>query len=875
MKSFDISVRAAIQNLGPLKAFTKLIAENDAMIRGSELDIGRKLVGERTTIHTELANHWAMEQRNRLGYDRPFALAALGGTGRGEMTPYSDTDFALLFDEALEGNSFLLELQKQVLHSDTFEKRYGFRCEALPFSLDDVPDLEGKQLNSFLDMRAVYDPDGLTAVFLDRIRTSYNPFDHFLYVREFWREQWEAASLRSEDFDRFDIKNDGLRIFLAGIWTLAGNTFSHSQKIYESLEDIRDLEAYEFLLRIRAFLHSRRSGKRQPSAGGNHPEDIMTFEDFTSFGEMLGKASELRDRFEFGNEVRARVFAARRRIAIFTRSVIREELKRTRKVGKTSPIVYGLGGLCLNQQIKDFSPKEKSRHALALLHASQRYQTPIDHMELHNAFLDAGEWLQPVPELSTLFYEEKGSLAETFGFLSQVVGAEERLFPGYGKFESSLDGRVMIERQSLRGKLQREKFRALDEFIAPGKQLLENTTSSSRFLEFQSEANVGVEAALLDSDHLAAIKLALKTKRLPLTARDIERRQDESYPLHERFASGFSEIPLDEYYAPFSSEGGFPDETIEIVRFLIENRSAFMRLTLAGINDPQLVTNFARMCGDENRMRALFVFICADQVNWDSETVQPARWFNIRELYAKTLKAFRPGLDASRELAAAGYSSEELAILKDFGQDFFEGTYRRYANRFGPHLLRLAQDPDFNQCKTSILRAGTSIIIGISARDKRGLAATITGLLWQNGVRLRQAHLFSSVHHKLAVDFFHIEPAGETFPENLAGIVENRVNEGLIVEEAVGQTLPLVEGTVSLVEWRPRQYCLKYEGIQDTDGLIYALTFKLFKLLQANIFGLTAYQTRRRVFVSIYLNLPENFSFDEASRLVAENFSES
>ena len=872
MTPLELHVRSTIQELGPLAAFEKLIAANDALIRGDQLDIGRKIVSERTAIYIELARHWAEQQHSQLEYDKPFAVVALGGTGRGEMTPYSDTDFAFLFDGALEGNSFLLELQKQILHTDDFQKKFGFVCEALPFSLDDVPSLEGKQLNSFVDMRPVYDPDGLTQVFLERIRASYNPFDHFLHVREFWQGHWEDASQRSEDFDRFDIKNDGLRVFLAGIWTLAGNEFVHSHTIYEALKDWRDLEAYEFLLRIRTFVHSKRIGKRKPGAGGNHPEDIMTFDDFVSLGDLLGKDASLEAQFEFGNKVRAMLFAARRRIAIFSQSVIRHELKSLREVSKTSPIVYGLGGLHINVDLANYEPTEKSRHAVSLLTASQRYNTSIDPVELQNAFLDAGDWLRLTPELAGIFYEEKGSLASTFEFLSQVVGAEERLFPGYGNFESSLDGRIMEERQSLRGKLQREKIRALEEFIESGRTLLENVTSSSQLPSVNEEVNIPVETALLDSDYLAAIKLALKTKRLPLTERDHLRIHNESYPLHERFASGFSGISLEDYYHPFSVDGGFSERTISIVKFLIANRSAFMRYTLSGLNDEKKVNEFSSLCGDEDHLRALFVFTCADRVKWESESSQPTRWFNIKELYSKALKGFRPGVDSSRELAAAGYAADELAILKDFGQDFYEGMYRRYANRFGPHLLRLAQDLQFNDCKSTLLRAGTSTILGVAARDVQGLAATITGLLWQNGVRLLQAHLFSSSNHKLAIDFFHIEPIGEFFPENMARIIETRVNEGLAVEEAVGVSPPKLEGSVSLVEWRPNQYSLKYEGDEDRDDLIFSLTFGIFKYLNADIFGLTAYKTRRGVFASVYLNLPENLSFEEARQLVENHF---
>jgi hypothetical protein len=98
------------------------------------------------------------------------------------------------------------------------------------------------------------------------------------------------------------------------------------------------------------------------------------------------------------------------------------------------------------------------------------------------------------------------------------------------------------------------------------------------------------------------------------------------------------------------------------------------------------------------------------------------------------------------------------------------------------------------------------------------------------------------------------------------------VNEGLLVDEAVELELPPIEGSVTLVEWRPFQYCLKFQGDRDADGLIYALTFKLYKYLKADIFGLSAYKTRKGVFVSIYLNLPINLGFEEAKELVEYHF---
>jgi len=866
-------VHDEIGRVGPLEAFRRLIAENDLLIRSPEMDNGRAIVRARSAIYTGLVRVWAAEQERALGYNRPFAVVALGGTGRAEMAPYSDNDFAFLFEDALEGNPFLLELQRQAVHSDEFERRHGFACLALPFSLDDVPGLVDKQLNSFLDMRPVHDPQGLAALFRERIRSTFDPFEHFLHVRGFWKDHWEKASGESERLDRFDVKHEGLRVFLAGIWTLAGKRFLHSHEVYQTLEDPRDLEAYNFLLRIRAFVHSRRPATetKRHHGGGNHPEDVLEFDDFTSFGELLGPAADDRARFEFANDVRARLLSARRRVARFAKGVIDRELKDGRAVSPGSPIIYGTGGLSHAGSSQGQTMREKSRAALSLLVASQHYGVPVDPAELQGTFRNAGDWLVRVPELSALFYEQRGSLADSFAFLSQLDGAEERLFLGYARFESSLDGRVMAERKSLRGALERQKIRVLERFVREGRARLAGALPATPSPDPTLGVVVATEAALLDADQLAAVKLALKTKRLPLTPDDQTVRLDQARPLHDRYSTGLSEIPLAEYYEPYLSQCDFSRETLRVAEFLVANRRAFKERAEAGINDAQLVDEFVRLCQGEPLLRSLFVFTCADRAEWESAESEPVRWFNTRELYAKALMRFRPKADPTGTLKAAGYSPEELSILKDFGEDFFGGVYRQYANRFGPQLVRLVEDPGQARPRASILRDGTSTIVGVAARDYRGLAASISGAFWHHQIEVRQAHLFSAMHHGLALDFFHVPPRDRPLTPELTRFIEEAIEGQLYIADSDEERLPQLTGTVSLHEWRPEQYCLRFETAQAANGLIYALTYRVFRHLRGNIFGLTAHADRGRAYVSVYHDLPE-LSLAEAQTIAARFF---
>lgn len=874
LAGLETRLRAALASQPPAEVYRRFIAENDEMIRARDLTTGHRIVRCRSIIHTTLVRHWAEEQQRRMDYGKPFAVVALGGTGREEVTPCSDLDYAFLFDDAIDrSNVFLMELQRQMLHTDEFEQRYGFRFEPFPFNLDDAPRLAEKQLNSFLDLKSVYDPVGLGGRFRELIRATYDPFEHFLHVRGFWIDRWEKAAGEAERVDRFDIKNDGLRLFLAGIWTRAGRDFHHSHEEYARLSNPKDLAAYHFLLRIRCFIHSRKKGRFSRSPNGDHPEDLLTFQDFASFGDLLGPEADEVERFEFANEVRRQMLSARRRVARFARFAIAAELTPGRPVAPQSPIVCRVAGLAHAPLPVGASDVVRSRAALSLLLASQRYRVPIDPAELQSTFGDPGDWLEPVPELSELFYERRGSLAESLAFLSQFDGALERLFPGQERFETSLDARVAQERTWMRGALERRKHVRLEELLKEGQESLARAISTQRFTDLAEGVDAGIEAARLGPDQLAAVRLALKTKRLPLTREDSELRADTRRPLHERFSSGLSERAMEVYYDRLRDQAEFSEESVRLTRFLVANRRAFKTRAEAGLNDQLQVEEFAAQCRDEQWLRALYVFTCADRCEWQSREKEPARWFSTDELYAKTMQYFRPAADPTHHLSTAGFSVEELAILKDFGPDFYGGVYRPHAVTFGSHLLRLANEPDSAPPKASMVRVGTSRIVAVAARDFRGLAACITGELWHQHGSLQQAHLFSAMNHGLALDFFHVAPNDKAAgPELLRGI-ERAIRERRHIADADEPSLPPLEpGRTSLKEWRNGLFLLRHETTRDSGGLVYTLSYKLFRHLQGNIFGLQARTTRDGALVSIYFGLPSGTPIECAQEIVRERF---
>lgn len=892
---YDDEVAQAIEEHGPLAAYRRLIAANDAAWRSPQLDDGRALTRRRTAIHVGMARHWVVTQRAALGYDRPFALVALGGTGRGEMTPCSDTDFALLFTDAVEGNAFLNTLCVQTQRRGLFDATYGFAIRPQYYEPDHVSELEGMQLNSFIDMRAIFDPHDLAETFRRRIRETFDPFEHFLHVSRPWTGPGSAAAAGGcERLDRFDIKMQGLRAFLAGVWTLGGPQFSPSWAVYPSC-DARDLEAYYFLLRIRGVIHLRRGTHREPGIDGAHVEDVLTFEDFQSFGELLGPDADARQRFEFANQVRARLLAARRRVERFARGHIAKKLLRGHRTSPGSAIMQGFGGLRYDAADIPVSLPDRSVAAMNLLAAAQKYGVAIESAELEGLFREAGDWLHMTPQLATLFKDSRGGVASSLEFLAKIDGVLERLFPGFARFEASLDERVLDERTALRSAWMRDKLRAFEECLRAGRRLEREGKSVWNPFRVSLNELVALESAQLDEDERAAVRLALVTKRLPRTDEDKGVQDDENLELHERFSSGFSDIDLKDYYRPYAQSGGFSERTVRLTEFLVEQRRAFKSISSRGRTDATSVDELVSWCGDARKLRALFVFGCVDRLmgvpasavdsrasvegateprkrSWHSQANNSARRFNTRELYIKAFSRFFPdrGTSQAKTFLAAGFGAREREILADFGEDFFSGQYGRHLVDLASHVVRLIEDSKTAPRVERSDNADSSLLV-VVARDFRGLATCILGALYHAGVSLSQAHLFSANRYGLALDFFHPAP-GQEWTGEVTRAVWEAVRDQRYISDADAEALPSLRGTSQLERSTGTEYCLRHYEPEDRPGILYSLTSKVFRYLRASIHGLAANTTPGDTEVMIHLTLPGDLSEEDARRIVAERF---
>jgi hypothetical protein len=107
---------------------------------------------------------------------------------------------------------------------------------------------------------------------------------------------------------------------------------------------------------------------------------------------------------------------------------------------------------------------------------------------------------------------------------------------------------------------------------------------------------------------------------------------------------------------------------------------------------------------------------------------------------------------------------------------------------------------------------------------------------------------------------------------DLPRFIEDAIQRRLYIGESDELNLPRIPGVARLREWRVGLYCLRFETTQDVSGLVYALTYKIFRHLRGNIFGLTAHAARGRGFVSVYHSLPPDLSLDQAQVITANHF---
>ena len=281
------------------------------------------------------------------------------------------------------------------------------------------------------------------------------------------------------------------------------------------------------------------------------------------------------------------------------------------------------------------------------------------------------------------------------------------------------------------------------------------------------------------------------------------------------------------------------------------------------LQDPSLLDFFARTCGNEERLRQLFILTFCDLTSTGPKTMTRWKYELLYELFDRTLKYMRRGPDllaAERAELVEERQQQAAALLKEDSHSAsavvaFTGLPDRYfaeqeADKIANHvrLMRSRKAP----CAVAVTHSerGTFSELVLAADDVPGLLAKVAGVLFANRIDILDAAIYSREpgfplrKQGEALDVFRIrkEPDGAVTEENriedirrdLEEVLLGRVTvESLVAKRSPPSTLyqrakPRVKPTeVNVDNDSSRTFTVVEVFTEDKPGVLYTISHTL------------------------------------------------
>ncbi len=245
---------------------------------------------------------------------------------------------------------------------------------------------------------------------------------------------------------------------------------------------------------------------------------------------------------------------------------------------------------------------------------------------------------------------------------------------------------------------------------------------------------------------------------------------------------------------------GMSDDEVARVEFLIRHHLLMSHLSQRrDLDDPSLIEKFARVVGDEERLRDLYLLTYCDAAMTAPGNLTEWKATLLKELYVRTLAHLRRGESTSlgkrrrRAIEAAG--PEAAALLGTMPDRYFAAsppsmvrTHVTLAQRRGERPVAFAV--------RALPRRGASEL-SLVALDAPGLLAAITGVLLAHRVDIAGAQIHSrppdALAPGLAFDVFTVrDRAGRAIPaadprwprveEDLIQLLEGKASAAELIE---------------------------------------------------------------------------------------------
>jgi [protein-PII] uridylyltransferase len=234
------------------------------------------------------------------------------------------------------------------------------------------------------------------------------------------------------------------------------------------------------------------------------------------------------------------------------------------------------------------------------------------------------------------------------------------------------------------------------------------------------------------------------------------------------------------------------------------------------ISDPDVISDFAKIVGDQNHLDYLYTLTVAD-IN----ATNPTLWNNWRasllhQLYSETQRALRRGLEnpidkadwildnqtaAMTELEGLGFHEEEIQkIWAETGEDYF---LREKTDDIVWHTEAISHH--HNPDKPLVLIKETSDLdfegatqIFIHAKERDSLFAMIVSCLEQLNLNIQDARIYNSGTHLTLDTFFVLDENGESLGDD-----PERIQH---IQQYLFDTLKNPDETLDMIQRRtPRQ----------------------------------------------------------------------
>jgi len=771
-------------------------------------------------------------------WDRPVALFALGGYGRGELNFHSDIDVNLIYEGELK-EAHIEDVEAFYYFLLSLKRDIGFA----PRSVEEALELSKSDLSIFTNLLQ-------RRLLTGSPRIEKNLGSSFSEFVKNNRETLinEILAARKERYRRFygtvyyqepNVKESkgGLRDLHEAFWIskIVFGIESYSGFLDEKILDRKSfrevISAYDFLLKVRNQLHLLNGRK----------SDILSFElqkevaSFLGFGRERGGVELFMKNY----------FSSAIDLAVITNEIIkaaREELKR-----KSSG--FSLTAL--------FTPREEfgeffiEGNALFIKEEEESnvLKEPARVIKGFKLVQERGLELSSSAfslfKLSAETLREKFRRREVLRAFKEILTRQERLsYTLELMHDTKVLGALIPDFERLRGHFQYDTYHKFTTDI--------HSILTVRELEKISEKGTS-GTSVKEKERLYQILQDLEKPELLFIAglfHDIGKGKPGR---HEVVGAGL--------VRKYMGEMGFKGEEIEEVAWLVRNHLLMAHLAFRrDISDPKLIEQFKEQCGSEERLKKLFLLTYAD-----IKAVGPGAWDNWKSsllwrLYEATLALFTANKSV-RELVLEKLKRRKEKVKEllkgkikpESVERFFKNADESYlitypSTEIAKHLLVMREirknGLEYRTYAENFPDVGYTKLV-IVTKYRRGLFNKIAGILSYLGINIKGANINKAIEDdcECMVYTIHVSTvAGEALPKEkveeferlLAQLYEGklRVEEfgNLIKPKTFRRNVPLPETKVKIDNATSENHTIVEVSTYDRLGVLHTITKVLLEL---------------------------------------------